>query len=273
MKITLSVNAKLPLKVCRGTSNKRYKLAEQLNKKLYNELATFDVHNCPVHAFKNALDKVIAPYKIDYKIENITNKETSQNYAAALGKYIDLKVNKDKSPKEVIIKGFKFLLPIKNNKITNKITALHETRHFFDHICNPKTTEFNTAKLHSQAEIYDRRTRIYNIFLNTYEHNLDLNIINESAKIHLDNIPDEYAIDVLNSIRYNIKSEINAYKDEIKFLTKSKASNQEINSLRAFIKSAKFKEKLKIANKLLSNRLQTARENLKNIQTQKNMLQ
>lgn len=273
MKITLSANAKLPLKVCRGTSFKRYKLAERLNEKLYNELATFDVHNCPVQAFKNALNRVIAPHKIDYKIENITNNETSLNYIAALGKYIDLKINKDKSPKEIIIKGFKFLLPIKNNKISNKIAALHEARHFFDHICNPKTTEFNTAKLHSQAEIYNRRSNVYNIFVSSYEQNLDLNIISESAKMHLDSIPDEYAIDVLNSIRYNIKSEINAYKDEIKFLKKSKANKQEIRSLKTFIKSAKFKEKLKIANKLLSDRLQTARENLKNIQTQKNMLQ
>ena len=263
MRIILSPKAKLPLNACRGSEAKRYKMADIMSKKLFNELSQFSEDNCPVDEFKKAIDRVTFPHKINFTIEKITQKEKNNNIIACLRKIINVTEKPDKSPKDVVIEGFRFILPIKKDKIQAKIAALHETRHFFDHICNPKTTEFTSAKLHSKTDLADRKTRVHNLFVNTFDHNLDVEMIANSAKIHLDAMPDEIAINSLNGVRYNLKSELNAYKDEIKFLNKSKASNYEINQVRALLKSAKFKEKLKIVNKLLEDRLLIARNNLK----------
>lgn len=254
MKIILTDTARLPLKVCRGGEIKRNKLASTYNQMLFNELSSFKDNHCPLDEFKKALNKIIGKYNIKYEIENINNSELFNGAIAALTKIPNIKTTLGSStPITLFIEGFKFHLPIHKNIITNKSSALHEARHFFDHICNPKTTTLHGCKLGATSHLSETKLKIHNLFLNTY--NSDLGLLAETSYMHLQDLPDKVAIDTLQEIRHSLKSEINAYTDEIKFLSKSKADISEINDIRETLRSYKFKEKLKLANAMLKERL------------------
>ena len=256
MKIILSDTAKLPLKVCRGGEIKRNKLAGTYNQMLFNELSSFKDNHCPLNEFKKALDKIIGKYNIKYEIENINNSKLFNGAVAALTKIPNIKATPESNnPITLFIEGFKFHLPIQKNIITNKSGALHEARHFFDHICNPKTTTLHGCKLGATSHLSETKLKIHNLFLNTGNSDLDMGLLAEVASIHLQDLPDKAAIDTLQEIRHSLKSEINAYTDEIKFLSKSKANISEINDVRETLKSYQFKEKLKLANAMLKEKL------------------
>ena len=254
MRIVLTDSARLPLKVCRGGEIKRKKLAETYSKILFNELRAYKETSCQVKAFKEALDKIIGKYNIKYEIKNINNSKY-KDAIAALSKITNLKITPETThPTTLFIEGFDFYLPIHNNNITNKSSALHEARHFFDHICNPKTTTLHACKLNDPV-LSEKKYKIHNLFLNTFNPNLDMGILAETTIMHLQDIPDKVVIDTLQEVRHSLKSEINAYTDEIKFLTKSKADKYQINNIREILKDGKLKEKLKLANKLLREKL------------------
>ena len=85
--------------------------------------------------------------------------------------------------------------------------------------------------------------------------------INEMKKLK-----SEYKIDLLQDLRHALQTEINAYKDEFKFLIKKPKKNFSL-IIEWFVftqEFAKFKQKLKFVNALLKDELSKRRLELRN---------
>lgn len=246
MKVFLSDTVRLPLKISRGGDIKRYKLAESLNKMLYDELAIYGEKNCPVNAFKKALDKIIGKFNIKYSIQKLSDDSVAGSITPRV---------KMKSETTAVVDNYLIEFPIKRNKIVSKATALHEARHLFDFICNPKTIDKSRLTLKSNPILLDKYEKVSDFLDRYFDKDMDLVKLEKAVKILLMDIPDKFVVKILNSAKHSLKTEFNAYTQELKFLSKSKSDIDDINRIRRMIKAGKFQEKLKIVNKLLREKL------------------
>ena len=98
--------------------------------------------------------------------------------------------------------------------------------------------------------------------------NLDCSIkfsdFEKSIRDDLSKIPPETRIDLLQNIRFSLVTEINAYKDELKYLIKSplKNFNKIIDIVVFMLHDAKFNSKLMLATELLKEELSAHRKEI-----------
>lgn len=267
--------AKLPLEICRGNVKQRYKLAADYNDRFVKMMDKYSHSKriLDVDIYKKCLDETLFPHRINYEI---TRQEDF--WAGTLEPVYDV-VMRDNTNNSAFINntGFKiyFKLDDSGKYILNKHIAVHETRHLFDHICNPKTNnlkcneEFNSiADIDKFCyEINDMTFRNKGLispyeksFLESYKFKLCDNL----EKLH-----PYLQIEVLQKIRYSLQTEINAYSDEIKYLKSGGVINRLKNIVNIYLykeflnKQMRFQDKLEIVNGILKNIMLKERSNIK----------
>lgn len=269
-------SARLPLSVVRGTEKERYKLAQTYSDELVKELDKIsDGKKCKTDDFIRAVDKITSPHKINFQVDKQESKfeifsktmgeigidYESQDLVKMIGPYTAL----DSS--HYIIKGYSVKLPLNKDKtiIKNKYVALHEARHLFDHICNPKTIDMKSFKLLPFDEKFATRNKVYSAFIrkSINPFNGDKNL-KKTAQAELNKLSDEEAIDCLQDIRHTLRSELNAYGDELNYMSRKRFSNFfHISGCAEFLNTHNYASRLRLANEMLAERLKIARENLK----------
>ncbi len=116
--------------------------------------------------------------------------------------------------------GYKLYLPInKKGIITNKDVVVHESRHLFDYLCNPKyasprlsylTKDENEKQKLEKTLDYLTYKQFFNIPL---LENFELSIYKKKAIKLLESYSNTDKIRILQQVRYYIASELNAYTD------------------------------------------------------------
>ena len=262
--ITKTVNTTLPLYFIKGSTKQRNQMASNMSKKLYNEVKQHsNSTSCTIENFTNSLNKILNN-KINFNIfpndDPITSAKIKFNIT---GHKIDFSNNRF----NIFVDGYNMYLPLDTEQkiIKNKYTAFHEVRHMFDHIFNPKTCIYRLNNMDGVNGEYleTKRAEIFDMFV----YNLDQPVYMQKKKKtiiqKMNELPDRISIDILQDIRNHLKSEINAYNDEIKFMTKGLGiikNFSEIKTNKLFLnKFAKFKSKLKFANNLLGEKIKTCR--------------
>ena len=269
---TVEDTARMPLSVCRGTEKERYDMAQQCSDKLKESLEKISHGRfCTVAKFKEALDSVLGENKIEYHIFDEKDKKFP-------GKIIivrsgqETKLPPDKNGRIWTVKdqsccGYLLSLPLSKDKsyIKSKYTAFHEARHLLDHIFNPKTL----VERYIDAEITSPQAmKAYNNIFSLVHYvplfpYIPINIkkFQKSVCENLEILDDDIAISVLQETRNLLKTEINAYREEYKYMRENLSENLlYILDRGTQIRSAKLQKKLDVLNELLKERLQKARE-------------
>lgn len=259
--------ARLPLSVCRGSERERFELAQRYSDMLSEHLDKCSKNDsCSVDDFTQGISNILGKNKIKFVINrnhsvisrgSLGRKTSSESFTYSLGDifYTHSTTN---------IEGYNFELPLSKDKtrIKSKEVAIHEARHFFDHVCNPKLTDFRTLKLVHDDEAIKLNRRVYERFVGMSAF-VPKCVLKKLVEHDLNKMNDEHAIEALQTVRATLKTEINAYNDGIKYLKKKPVKNMFAILNTADIKySCKYEQKLKLANELLAQRLKLARESI-----------
>ena len=274
--------ASFPLKVCAGTEKQRFAMACKMTERVYEEMEKGG-SVWTVSRYKEVLDKLLAPYKINYEIM----QEVSSKYAGAVGRkahvekfdnvfeYFSSSVSKYPLTVKNVLEhifvescdGFNIKFKYNENGIIqNKYTVFHETRHFFDHLYNPKlSTNRLSVFADYSKEYYKSLDRVYfdikNLFLLDTEECQNLRKFEKKIRDLLDIFPARIRVNILQDVRYFIKTEVNAYSQDIRKQFRFSLNDllNGIAELYFYKRMLKYEDKLKIASKLLRQNLETAR--------------
>ncbi len=266
--------AKLPLDVCRGTVKERYALAHKYTKKFIKNLDKYYPDTVPlsVDGYRKCLDETLAPYKIDYYVK----KQEGGDFGGTLEPVYKI-VCPDEAAEIAYVENGSFNVYLQLDKsghfIKSKRTAIHETRHFFDHICNPKTNaldvneQFNTDGVDDICTGIHDMTFVNDYFASPYSKGF-IDLYKQSMNSALDKLEPRLKIEILQKIRYSLITEINAYNEEINYLKRGGLIKRLKNSLNIYLykeyvnNQARFAEKLDIVTDLLKNVMKKERQNL-----------
>lgn len=242
--------ARLPLAFSRGSEAARFAKSRQLSKQLLAELEKSSEYTDEF--ILNSISKVLAPHNIKVSIE--PNKLSTRG-----GHRNKLEVIKSDAEKiETAVSGHIICLPTDVQE-RDKYTILHEAGHIFDAALNPKSMRCDYIKLINKDEIYNILQKIKEKFFDIS----DVKQLKKETPQILKEIPDEYVIDALQNIRCRLKTERNQYKLGLRMMFRDKNISPEsfINELTLYFR-LKFSQKLKLANKLLKNRVKNTNHNL-----------
>ena len=176
----------------------------------------------------------------DYKkyIESITNsKNISINFAQLSTSGInasiapDIKLYREKISKDTLYAfytGYKMEVKKQKGKLNcSKSTLVHETRHLFDMLCNPKYKMARHYKNLDDHKLIKHYSDIKKFVTEPDYYNpkrvlgLKIPSFEEELRLKLEGLENREVIDILQISRYHLKSEKNAYKDAGKFELKS----------------------------------------------------
>lgn len=253
-------DAKMPFSIAKGSVKERSKMAEKFSCEFFEEM---DKHSykqlCTVDDFKSSLRKVL-PHKAEFNVK----QEPNSNFKGTLNPYFSIEGIDNKTSKMTCC-GFEFMLPLddEGSIIIDKYCASHEVRHFFDHLFNPKMSLTRFTNQYNNKSFDTSIDKVRDMFFYDFEQPVVMKFFKNDVRKELAPVSDEIAIDVLQKIRYQLKSEINAYKDEMKFLKKGLGRIKnffQIIRLKTFLSDyAKFEKKLEFTNILLKERLTNVR--------------
>ena len=211
--------AKLPFNTIRGNEKQRIAAAGEYWNKFMDEFIKIDEPNS--EDLRKCINKTLAPNTVSYKICN----EVNDLYNGSCG--FDSKLTQISSNKMFIdlISHCINLHFNKNNKILSKLTVAHELRHFFDHLFQPKTSVLRGMSSYTEP-IYDEAMEDLRDTLldpySIYEEEYFKKDVDEA----IEQLPNNVAIDALQSGRYSIKAERRAMLSGIKYLRKIKDYNE-----------------------------------------------
>ena len=206
--------AKLPFNTIRGNEKQRIDAAGEYWNKFMDEFIKIDEPNS--EDLRKCINKTLAPNTVSYKICNeannlcngscevdskLTHISGNKMFIDIISHYINLHFNKD-------------------NKILSKLTVAHELRHFFDHLFQPKTSVLRGMCSYTEP-IYDEAMEdLIDTLLNPYPYEEEY--FKKDVDEAIEQLPNNVAINTLQSSRYSIKSEIRALLSGIKYLRKIK---------------------------------------------------
>lgn len=207
MKVKMSNSVKLPYRMAKGSELERFKRAEASNKQVFNLIkGKAEGDYVSLDDIKEALYS-----KLYVMITCLISKEFRDG-ASILGGTTLLQ---SKFTKE--LSGYEILLPIQNNDsihIQDLHVVIHEFRHLFDMINNPKINQRKIAcsAFSDGAFKLDYMDSIYNSKIYTRKK-YDKNAIQCAIEMLLAPFSKEEQIDVMQLVRYRLKMEYNAYKE------------------------------------------------------------
>ncbi len=261
--------ARLPFSVIRGTEAQRYKKAQEYSDKLAEKLNKIsDKKSCSTIDFVKSLKSVLEPHNINFRIKQKAVDNTAANIQRELDYDKEYKIlgNSIIEKTDADIVGYNINLKLQNRGmvLTEKANALHEARHLFDYICNPKTIQFRSFKF-----LYDEQTlanykQTYDLMVNDYLPFRTMKSMKKEVKLNLSKMSNADGIDTLQSIRRGLKTEKNAYNDCGKFMKQHPLKYLfDILAYGDYVRAMRFDKKLEFVNALLSEKLNAERDVLK----------
>ncbi len=212
--LKISQTAKLPLEICKGSYKDRISLAKELNSKFFDEInKKFTQKTISYDLFEKTL-KDSTPANIDISVQPFDKKggvtcvgfDQDQDIAGYL-------IRIEKRP---MMDGLGIL---------DTEVALHETMHYFSSLTNPKHNA-KTLKMITSGTIA-KTEKFYRD--NLYTRN-EFNKENTQKALSefLKQLNTEEQIDFLQSSRYRLIEEYNAYDEGYKYLDKIQDSHPEL---------------------------------------------
>lgn len=258
--------AKLPFDVCRGSAKFRNNLAGEYTKRFIQKMDEYSPQNSPldIEVFQKCIDETISPYRIDYNVK----REPEGSFCGTLKSLY--KVMGDENGKICFVYNYGYDIFLRLDEsgryIRDKRTAVHETRHLFDHICNPKINglrineQFNNQSLDQISfDIIDMTLENKGLEQTKYP-----SIIKEYRKKlneYFDKLNPAIRIELLQKLRYSLQTEVNAYNEEIKLVQRGGLKTlfknfKNIYMYKKFLYTELcFPAKLKIVSKALKENL------------------
>lgn len=253
-------NTLLPFNLVRGNVKERNAKSWQYWNKFLDKF--MQTEECTVDTFKNAIDSAIEPNKINYNLF----KEKSLKFNGSTGIDVILLPHENGGLYVQRI-GYKINLPISRDgkTILNKLTAVHEARHIFDYLLQPKMACFRGIELYLNERCDDDVDALKDLTLKDVGNKFSKKDFEKKFNNILEKLPDNVAIEALQKLRTSLMTEINASNCELKYLIRSNPLKnfEKILHKYMFYNNCNFKTKEKFVSMKLKELLEKARNDLR----------
>lgn len=226
----------------------RNHIAQELSNTMKKTLQNIPQKELTLDKYKEILYKIIYPAKPDINFYPTPN---FQEYDGKVSTRVASMVDEDTAYH--VHMGYDIYLPLnRSGNITDKNIAIHESRHLFDRLCNPKynvtrlshlLTDENKKDITKKTLDYLVDTQFFNVPL--FE-NLEMNIFQKRALKKLEQFSNADKIRILQTARYKVISELNAYTDIEVYSIRSVGSEvRKIDTLNLYKKREFIDQQLK----------------------------
>lgn len=216
-----------------------------------------------VDTFKSSLDDVLKPHKINY---DIFKEKSLTAYGHTGAKILPLPHPNGGLYIERI--GYKIALPISvkdKSTIFNDTTAVHEAKHFFDYLFQPKYACLRAKELVNHPSCDNDVDKLRDVVLNDFSTRFNKRNFTQKVDYLLNKLPDNVAIESLQKLRYSLKGEYEAMSAEIKYLVKQNPIKNIPQILHTFelLQFCRYKTKEKVVTAKLKELLFKVRNDLR----------
>lgn len=217
----INPNCHINLPITNKNPQARQACATKMSAQFQNYLLQNLDEKVNIKDYKKYLEKITNSKKLPINFVQLSTSGINASIAP------DIKLYQEKNNKDCLLAvymGYKMEVKKQKGKLDcSKSTLVHETRHLFDLLCNPKykmarhyknlnspktIKQFSDIKKFVTEPDYYRPKRILGFKLPSFEKEL---------RLKLKDLKNTEAIDILQISRYHLKSEKNAYNDAEKF--------------------------------------------------------
>lgn len=198
----------------RSFSN-RIHIAQDLSNMMKKSLRDVPKNELTLDKYKEILYKIIYPAKPDIRFFD-TPKFTKYKGRVET-RAVDIE---NDGQRYNVHMGYDIFLPINSaGIIKDKDVMIHESRHLFDYLCNPKMAVTRLSELNQDKVKNEMAEKTIDYLVNTQFYNVplfenfEMNIFQKRALKKLELFSNAEKIRILQRVRYNIFSELNAYGD------------------------------------------------------------
>lgn len=249
---------KLPIK--NKTSKLREAYATKMSAKFQEYLLQNSDEKISIKDYKKYFDKVTKSKGISVNFVQLSTSGINASVSP------DIKLYREKNDKNslfAVYMGYKMEVRKHKGKLNcSKKTLVHETRHLFDMLCNPKYKMARHYKNFDNSETIKQFSDIKNFVTKSDYYNpkrilgFKLPSFEKELRLKLEGLANTEVVDILQISRYHLKSEKNAYNDAEKFELKSYPFSLKLllacfNLHRDTEKSFNFSEKERVLTKLI----------------------
>lgn len=220
-KIKLMPQISLPFDYIKGSETKRFIQAEKLTNDLFqkvkdlyvstkSDLCSTQIIAVPKNVIEEKLQEIL-PKPLNIHIMEFQEEDKSTPCTKACP-YFEWQENDG----NIHILGGGIKMPLTEDKKVREediYLLMHEFRHIFDLICNPKISIADAKRTDSLNQLF-----LEDININKNKFNFINRIIfNFKLNKQMRKLSDEQKVDNLQNMRYAIKTEINAYSKMLKY--------------------------------------------------------
>ncbi len=204
----LAPNITLNLPVGQRNPGGRKKAADKLSKDFQNLIINIPRNELTINKYKELIYSLISPIKPPIEVVQVEGGPFIGAFQTTVAAEIE------KSFIRILYNGYRVKLNLDEDKIlSEKDIVVHETRHLFDSVCNPKKNLQRNLGYAPDSDIADRITEVIAFFKHP-ENSLNKKVLDEK----LAGFDIEIIVGILQQVRHSIASEVNAYKDEFSFV-------------------------------------------------------
>ena len=218
---SIKSGARIFLPATKRTPKAREAYAAGLSKQFQTLLLKNNEERITIKDYKDYISQIVKPNIVNIRFI----KEDTDGINASISPDIKLYRWKEK-PNDYFADYVGFRMSVRKNKDKldcSQSTLVHETRHLFDMLCNPKYKMARQYKDFDNDELMHHYLEIKN-FISTpdlYKPKRFLGIkipsFEKQLRAKLEGLKNTEVIDILQISRYHLKSEKNAYADSAKF--------------------------------------------------------
>ena len=282
----ISNSAKFPLAISRGSEKQRFNKAKAMTNLVAKKMDSYNSNIWNVKCLNYFLHETVDKYKINFDIL----PEINEKYYGSVGTKLDVisynsirDFMKSKTGIElpnipifkkpcihIKLNGFEIKIKLKKDGATidDKYTAIHEIRHFFDHLLNPKLSTNRSSDIFKYPKEYSAKFEsiymgVYKKFTEEYKIK-SMKEFKKNIKKEMSVLPCELRIVLLQGIRSRLKLENNAYSHELRARCKNPIKNmRRIIHNYLFVKNnLQIKAKLNFVNEYLEELIAAERKNI-----------
>lgn len=263
----ISKNVRFPYEYIKGSEKQRFFKAQEAANDLFEKMQKKYGDVWTLQDIREEIDNL--PYKIKCKVV----KEDKKGYMGNLKEIVSVEFKKFMETKklneqnkksiipylEVSLNGFELKLRTDKSNSINKFTAIHEIRHLFDRLYSPKFCVMRRNTLAASTdEQYNAWDKIRDLLFD-FNKEISMKKIKNEVKNNLQIISDDKRIDILQGFRNKLKSEKNAYHQEMGAYMENHEFIKMIDCFLYIHDNAKLNSKIRFLNKLIKNYIKTER--------------
>ena len=239
----------------------RNHIAQELSNTMKKSLQSIPKKELTLDKYKEILYKIIYPAKPEI---NFYATPKFQDYKGRIETRV-VDIEKD-NRKYSIHTGYNMYLPMNESKVLkDKDVAIHESRHLFDLLCNPKyaVPRLSNLLLNKDKKEITEKTLDYLVYTRFFNvplfEKMEMKFFQKKAIKKLENFSNEEKIRILQRARYEVISELNAYTDtEVYSISQVGNEVRMIDTLNLFGKSEFIERELKKILKAERNKAKQA---------------